>query len=111
MYLRDFDVMIAATRASATTATKLAGLALHTCLFNSASPVATSEPQLSVLAGCPSTGAVTFRTSLMGGFPHSNVLHKWAHVDPAASTINCLGYSPHLFTDYVRAACVMGSVV
>lgn len=101
MYLRDFDVMIAATRASATTATKLAGLALHTCLFNSASPVATSEPQLSVLAGCPSTGAVTFRTSLMGGFPHSNVLHKWAHVDPAASTINCLGYSPHLFTDYV----------
>ncbi|KAL7786263.1 hypothetical protein V8C37DRAFT_392751 [Trichoderma ceciliae] len=58
-------------------------LTLHPPLLNSASPWATTEAHLRTLLLCPSTGAVTTRTSLLDGFPHSPGRHRYAFFDPA----------------------------
>ncbi|PON26114.1 dihydroorotate dehydrogenase (fumarate) [Trichoderma gamsii] len=52
-------------------------------LLNTASPWATTESHLRDLLLCPSTGAVTTRTSLINGFPHSAEHHRYAFFDPA----------------------------
>ncbi|KAM0257184.1 hypothetical protein ACHAQJ_004546 [Trichoderma viride] len=73
-------------------------LTFHPPLLNSASPWATTESHLrelllcpstgavttrTSLLLCPSTGAVTTRTSLLDGFPHSPDRHRYAFFDPA----------------------------
>ncbi|KAL7932265.1 hypothetical protein V8C35DRAFT_97889 [Trichoderma chlorosporum] len=59
-------------------------LSFHPPLLNSASPWATSRAHIAALLRCPSVGAVTTRTSLVAGFPHSPDTHRYALFDPAA---------------------------
>lgn len=47
-------------------------------LLNSASPWATTKEDLQALYDCPYTGAVTVRTSLLGGFNHDDTIHQYA---------------------------------
>ena len=47
-------------------------------LLNSASPWATTNEDLQALYDCPYTGAVTVRTSLLGGFNHDDTIHQYA---------------------------------
>ena len=80
-------------------------------LFNSASPWATTIDDLRALYDCPSTGAVTTRTSLMDGFDHETCKHQYVFFDPNThdssreqtdataicshtASLNNLGYSP-----------------
>ncbi|KAK7754288.1 dihydroorotate dehydrogenase [Diatrype stigma] len=53
-------------------------------LLNSACPWATTLADLTALFECPSTGAVTTRTSLLGsaGFPHDDAVHRYTFFDP-----------------------------
>jgi hypothetical protein len=81
--------------------TRVGGMALAHCVYNSASPAATTVQQLLALTASPHTGAVTVRTSLVDGFPHDDAVHVWRPVG-RASTVNCLGYAPMAFRDYVR---------
>ncbi len=83
-------------------------------LLNTANPWATDLADLTKLYDCPSTGAVTTRTSLIGGFDHQPDLHQFvffeaaAH-DPAATkaeagnsaSLNTLGYSPLTLDRYL----------
>ncbi|KAH0498516.1 hypothetical protein TgHK011_005768 [Trichoderma gracile] len=59
-------------------------LRIHPPLLNTASPWSTSRAHLAALLTCPSLGAVTTRTSLLGGFPHDASRHRYAFFDPAA---------------------------
>ncbi|KAF2995866.1 dihydroorotate dehydrogenase [Curvularia kusanoi] len=80
-------------------------------LLNSANPWCTTLEQLQELYDSPHTGAITTRTSLLGGFPHDPEHHQFAFFSPtshAASppnldqggspddtgSLNTLGYSP-----------------
>jgi len=83
-------------------------------LINSANPWATTLEDLRALYACPSTGAVTTRTSLVKGFPHDPEKHYYVFLDPAShevsreatgkkteeghltqnASLNSLGYSP-----------------
>ncbi|KAI3342417.1 hypothetical protein F4824DRAFT_202442 [Ustulina deusta] len=81
-------------------------------LFNSANPWATTLEHLRSLYRCPSTGAVTTRTALLGqGFPHDEGVHRFAFFDTGThrvvgredwergdgvgdASLNTLGYSP-----------------
>ncbi|KAI1762153.1 dihydroorotate dehydrogenase [Hypoxylon sp. FL1150] len=82
-------------------------------LLNSANPWATTLQDLKALYECPSTGAVTTRTSLLDGFAHDPDVHQYTFFNPsthAASTVpvstalaagpgetaslNNMGYSP-----------------
>ncbi|KAL7623048.1 dihydroorotate dehydrogenase [Parahypoxylon ruwenzoriense] len=47
-------------------------------LLNSASPWATTLEDLGALYSCPSTGAITTRTSLLRGFAHNPEVHKYS---------------------------------
>ncbi|KAH6604816.1 hypothetical protein Trco_006523 [Trichoderma cornu-damae] len=106
-------------------------LSFHPPLLNSASPWATTEAHLRALLLCPSTGAVTTRTSLLDGFPHDPERHRYAFFDPATgapvpgtfsgppedsntnvvadanaqqqplATLNTLGYSPLPLSQYL----------
>ncbi|KAL7919815.1 hypothetical protein ACQKWADRAFT_300133 [Trichoderma austrokoningii] len=58
-------------------------LSLHPPLLNTASPWATTASHLRALLRCPSTGAVTTRTSLVGGYPHAAHRHRFAFFDAA----------------------------
>ncbi|PTB69973.1 FMN-linked oxidoreductase, partial [Trichoderma citrinoviride] len=58
-------------------------LRIHPPLLNTASPWATSRTHLAALLRCPSLGAVTTRTSLLAGFPHDPLRHRYAFFDPA----------------------------
>lgn len=52
-------------------------------LLNSANPWATTQEDLETLFECSSTGAVTTRTSLLGGFPHDPAVHQYTFFDPS----------------------------
>src|SRR5262245_40688291 len=100
-------------------------------LLNSASPWATDLEQLSALYHCPSTGAITTRTSLIGGFAHHDSQHQFAFFDssdPASphrrasrssvhppqsanlsASLNNLGYSPLPLTEYLSFARTLSS--
>lgn len=52
-------------------------------LLNSANPWATTQEDLKTLFECSSTGAVTTRTSLLGGFPHDPAVHQYTFFDPS----------------------------
>jgi dihydroorotate dehydrogenase (fumarate) len=77
-------------------------LEINPPLLNSASPWATTLDDLRQLYACSSTGAVTTRTSLLGGFSHDPEKHQYAFFSPAGSgpglalnaSVNSLGYSP-----------------
>ena len=97
-------------------------------LLNSACPWATDVSHLRSLLICPSTGAVTTRTSLLGGFDHDPGSHRFAFFDPRVSkqslnggtysypdnngssvsshagdsaSLNNLGYSPLTLDEYL----------
>ncbi|KAL7894656.1 hypothetical protein HDV63DRAFT_155694 [Trichoderma sp. SZMC 28014] len=90
-------------------------LSFHPPLLNSASPWATTASHLLNLLLCPSTGAITTRTSLIDGFPHDADRHRYAFFDPATgrtfsgppdadaplATLNTLGYSPLPLSEYL----------
>ncbi|EAQ85782.1 hypothetical protein CHGG_07035 [Chaetomium globosum CBS 148.51] len=73
---------------------------IHPPLINTACPWATTIDDLRLLYKCPSTGAVTTRTSLINGFDHDPERHHYAFFDAAQAgsapnaSINSLGYSP-----------------
>ncbi|KZZ91123.1 dihydroorotate oxidase B, catalytic subunit [Moelleriella libera RCEF 2490] len=56
-------------------------LSIHPPLLNTACPWATSADDLAALLACPSTGAVTTRTSLLRGFAHDDAVHRYAFLD------------------------------
>lgn len=85
-------------------------------LLNSANPWATTLEDLIALYECPYTGAVTTRTSLLGGFPHNPSIHQFtlfntaSHksqqgrtqlLGPENASLNNLGYSPILLETYL----------
>jgi len=78
-------------------------------LLNSANPWATDVKDLRALYDCRYTGAVTTRTSLIGGFNHDAAAHQYAFFDAAAghgrgtdtASVNSLGYSPHTLDEYL----------
>jgi dihydroorotate dehydrogenase (fumarate) len=99
-------------------------LSFHPPLLNSASPWATTASNLRALLLCPSTGAITTRTSLLAGFPHDDALHRYLFFDPATAlpapgtssgpetphspptasataSLNSLGYSPTPLHEYL----------
>lgn len=116
-------------------------LSFHPPLLNTASPWATTEAHLRELLLCPSTGAVTTRTSLIDGFPHSSNRHRYAFFDPATgkpspgtfsgppedsntnvierkatadaplATLNTLGYSPLPLSQYLSIISSLASTV
>jgi dihydroorotate dehydrogenase (fumarate) len=89
---------------------------IHPPLLNSACPWATTLDDLRRLYQCPSTGAVTTRTSLIKGFDHDPAKHQFFFFDaarggagdPSASSptlnasINSLGYSPLTLHEYIN---------
>ncbi|KAG8425913.1 dihydroorotate dehydrogenase [Metarhizium acridum] len=92
-------------------------LSIHPPLLNTACPWATTPEHLESLLQCPSTGAITTRTSLIEGFPHDDAIHRYAFFDPASNrapktapsaaapvgSINSLGYSPLPLDAYLAA--------
>ncbi|KAH7324516.1 hypothetical protein B0I35DRAFT_424366 [Stachybotrys elegans] len=98
-------------------------LSFHPPLLNSACPWATGIEDLRQLLQCPSTGAVTTRTSLLRGFKHDDAAHRYLFFDPstgkpgfgtssnseppessplfASASLNSLGYSPHTLNEYL----------
>ncbi|KAK3296785.1 uncharacterized protein B0H64DRAFT_372222 [Chaetomium fimeti] len=76
-------------------------------LINTACPWATTIDDLRLLHKCPSTGAVTTRTSLINGFDHNPEKHQYAFFDAAQvgsaqnASINSLGYSPLTLQTYL----------
>lgn len=87
-------------------------------LVNSANPWATTLDDLRRLYACPSTGAVTTRTSLINGFDHDPERHQYIFFDPATheaspksdpkhadvaqnASLNSLGYSPLTLETYL----------
>ncbi|TAQ85275.1 hypothetical protein B7494_g6408 [Chlorociboria aeruginascens] len=87
----------------------------------SASPWATTTDDLLTLYNCPSTGAVTIRTSLLTPFHHDPSIHQYTFFSPSAgypttkpgrdghtfahpgetSSLNTLGYSPIPLDSYL----------
>ncbi|KAI0134609.1 hypothetical protein BJ170DRAFT_207394 [Xylariales sp. AK1849] len=91
-------------------------LEINPPLLNSANPWATTFEDLQTLFGCPSTGAVTTRTSLLKGFEHDPAVHQVAFFDSQThesggsesssqsvekASLNTLGYSPIPIADYL----------
>ncbi|KAK3996740.1 hypothetical protein QBC44DRAFT_355455 [Cladorrhinum sp. PSN332] len=88
-------------------------------LINSANPWATTLEDLERLYTCPSTGAVTTRTSLINAFPHDDAKHQYAFFSPSShiptlpnpqpnnsdhsqtASLNTLGYSPLPLEEYL----------
>ena len=88
-------------------------------LINSSNPWATTTEDLLALFNCEYTGAVSIRTSLLNGFEHDDAIHQHtffsAHDHSIKSnsvkdggvpseydgSLNTLGYSPILLTDYL----------
>ena len=60
-------------------------LSIHPPLLNTACPWATTEADLAALLSCTATGAVTTRTSLLGGFAHDDAAHRFVLFDPATT--------------------------
>ncbi|KHN94012.1 Aldolase-type TIM barrel [Metarhizium album ARSEF 1941] len=93
-------------------------LSIHPPLLNTACPWATTPDHLESLLKCPSTGAITTRTSLIQGFAHDDAVHQYALFDPVSNTahqgtpspspapvgsINSFGYSPLPLDTYLAA--------
>jgi dihydroorotate dehydrogenase (fumarate) len=92
-------------------------LNIHPPLLNSANPWATSLEDLQALYDCASTGAVTTRTSLLGGFAHDPTKHRYLFFNPGDqstftedstspaghenASLNTLGYSPIPLNEYL----------
>ncbi|KND88956.1 Dihydroorotate dehydrogenase (fumarate) [Tolypocladium ophioglossoides CBS 100239] len=89
-------------------------LTFHPPLLNTACPWATTQDDIHALLCCPSTGAVTTRTSLIDGFAHDDAVHRYTFVDPAGGaalgndaereavgSVNSLGYSPIPLDGYI----------
>ncbi|KAH6627107.1 hypothetical protein B0J18DRAFT_160125 [Chaetomium sp. MPI-SDFR-AT-0129] len=82
-------------------------LDIHPPLINTACPWATTIDQLKRLYFCPSTGAVTTRTSLLKGFDDNPEKHQYAFFDAGHTgtaqnaSLNSLGYSPHTLESYL----------
>ncbi|KAL2157672.1 hypothetical protein VTH06DRAFT_5155 [Thermothelomyces fergusii] len=76
-------------------------------LINTACPWATTVDDLRNLYACPSTGAVTTRTSLVNGFDHSPDRHQYAFFDASLAgtadnaSLNSFGYSPLTLETYL----------
>lgn len=85
-------------------------------LVNSANPWATGLEDLQALYECPSTGAVTTRTSLIKGFAHDPSRHQYTLFDATThrseqdhnklnanenASLNTLGYSPFTLDKYL----------
>ncbi|KAI0144066.1 dihydroorotate dehydrogenase [Hypoxylon sp. NC0597] len=90
-------------------------------LLNSANPWATTLEDLKALFECPSTGAVTTRTTLVDGFPHHPGMHQYTFFNPstnlpggqvstrqsatpeqgATASLNNMGYSPVKLDEYL----------
>lgn len=82
-------------------------------LINSACPWATTLDDLRRLYACPSTGAVTTRTSLINGFDHDPAKHQHTFFDQSthhassspdplkSASLNSLGYSPLTLQTYL----------
>ncbi|EGS18300.1 dihydroorotate dehydrogenase-like protein [Thermochaetoides thermophila DSM 1495] len=92
-------------------------LKIHPPLTNTACPWATTLDDLRQLYECPSTGAVTTRTSLIHGFDHDPSRHQYSLFDvtshasnlvdtspvpQANSSINSLGYSHIVLATYLE---------
>ena len=97
--------------------------AINPPLLNSASRWATSTEELDALYRCPSTGAITIRTSQIKGFDHDDRIHKHCFFDGKSlrqidtqgpvndskstgnaqglSSLNTLGYSPVSLHEYI----------
>jgi dihydroorotate dehydrogenase (fumarate) len=80
-------------------------------LINSANPWATTLDDLRRLYACPSTGAVTTRTSLINRFDHDPAKHQYIFFDAAQTglaqnaSLNSLGYSPlplETYLDFIK---------
>ena len=88
-------------------------------LLNSANPWCTTLEQLQELYDSPHTGAITTRTSLLGGFPHDPAHHQFTFFNPSTHTtstpnkdlggdastsgsLNTLGYSPIPLSEYLE---------
>ncbi|KAK1760619.1 hypothetical protein QBC47DRAFT_367690 [Echria macrotheca] len=88
-------------------------LEINPPLINSSNPWATTLEDLRALHACPSTGAVTTRTSLVNGFAHDPAKHQYRFFDIAKqqpspnsvsgqnASLNSLGYSPITLADYL----------
>ncbi|KAM7196540.1 hypothetical protein V8F20_007014 [Naviculisporaceae sp. PSN 640] len=93
-------------------------LDIHPPLINSSNPWASTLEDLKRLYACPSTGAVTTRTSLINGFNHDDAKHQYIFLDPAThavskespcpgssqnanASLNSLGYSPYTLETYL----------
>lgn len=90
-------------------------LDIHPPLINSSNPWASTLDDLRHLHACPSTGAVTTRTSLIDGFGHDDLKHQYIFLDPAThavsqkspcpgpqnASLNSLGYSPYTLETYL----------
>ncbi|KAH8821869.1 hypothetical protein F5884DRAFT_104905 [Xylogone sp. PMI_703] len=92
-------------------------------LLNSANPWATTYDDLKSIFECPSTGAVTVRTSLLSPFPHNPATHQYTFFSSSTgytttaitsqghpnevkplegSSLNTLGYSPISLDEYLE---------
>ncbi|EGO60244.1 hypothetical protein NEUTE1DRAFT_15063, partial [Neurospora tetrasperma FGSC 2508] len=100
-------------------------LNIHPPLINTPCPAATTLEDLLILWNCPSTGAITTRTSLLSGFPHDDTKNLYVFYDSSShtvssstnpsspssatstqnATLNSLGYSPlplQTYLDFIR---------
>ena len=97
---------------------ELKQLHIHPPLLNSANPWCSTLEQLRELYASPHTGAVTTRTSLLTGFPHSDETHQFTFYNPTShealpanpdrsdtpeetGSLNTLGYSPIPLEEYL----------
>lgn len=70
-------------------------------LLNSASPWASTKQDLEQLWACPSTQAVTTRTSTLAGYPDNPSKHQVSFFG-TASSINSFGFSPYPLEQYLE---------
>ncbi|EAA31728.2 FMN-linked oxidoreductase [Neurospora crassa] len=107
-------------------------LNIHPPLINTPCPAATTLEDLLILWNCPSTGAITTRTSLLSGFPHDDTKNLYVFYDSSShtvssstnpsppssatptqnATLNSLGYSPlplQTYLDFIRTIAVYHS--
>ncbi|KAF2094772.1 FMN-linked oxidoreductase [Rhizodiscina lignyota] len=95
-------------------------------LLNSSNPWATDFTDLEALYSCPYTGAVTTRTALIDGFAHDDSIHQYTFFDPQShsstpafgkanptqtGSLNTLGYSPLLLSEYLEIVAKLSDVL
>ncbi|KAK3500228.1 uncharacterized protein B0T23DRAFT_331144 [Neurospora hispaniola] len=105
-----------------TTKMTIPKLDIYPPLINTPCPAATTLEDLLILWNCPSTGAITTRTSLPSGFPHDDTKNLYVFYDSSShtvssstnpsspssatpthnATLNSLGYSPLPLQTYLN---------